>query len=529
MMRHTLIRLAAYAGLTLKLSTPAFGAISGITGLGAPVDNMQPSLALNYLVRVTGSDELGEVVPFAGSFAPAGWALADGRLLTINENVDLFQRLGTAYGGDGLSTFALPDLRGRTAVHRGAGVGLTNRSLGDSFGAETDVLMLQNLRLHNHDVPGGGSTVPAGFEPQAFNNYQPSLALNYAVALTGNVPMPTAPQDPSWYGQVRLFAGSGAPGGFAPADGQILPVSTNFGLLNILSNRYGGDGIATLALPDLRGRTPIHVGAAGSGPTHAFAATAGSEGVTMDYSIMPTHQHTLPAPAFATLPRGEGQSYDNMQPSLTLNYIICIQGNLPSESLGAAEPFLGEVALFAGGFAPAGWALADGQLLPTNSFAGLFSVLGSAYGGDGVSTFALPDLRGRAIVGVGQGTGLTPRSRGDAFGAEHAQLTVDQLPPHAHPVSFNADFNFDGVIDGADVLIWQRNFGALNAQRHQGNADPDTDVDAFDLAIWKTEFGGPALPLESVPEPTTLALALTAAGLLYRARRPFDRKGASRG
>jgi microcystin-dependent protein len=95
-------------------------------------------------------------------------------------------------------------------------------------------------------------------------------------------------------------------------------------------------------------------------------------------------------------------------------------------------PFIGEVKLFGGNFAPRGWALCDGQLLPISQYSALFSILGTIYGGDGRTTFALPDLRGRVPLHPGNGIGLTPRDIGDKFGEEHVTLTEQQLPPHNH-------------------------------------------------------------------------------------------------
>ncbi len=100
------------------------------------------------------------------------------------------------------------------------------------------------------------------------------------------------------------------------------------------------------------------------------------------------------------------------------------------------EPFLGTIILFAGNFAPRGWALCDGQLLQISQNSALFVILGTTYGGDGIRTFALPDLRGRVPVHAGQGPMLVPRSRGERFGAESVTLTVGQLPAHSHPNTY---------------------------------------------------------------------------------------------
>ncbi len=98
------------------------------------------------------------------------------------------------------------------------------------------------------------------------------------------------------------------------------------------------------------------------------------------------------------------------------------------------EPLLGQISMFAGNFAPVGWAFCDGQLLPISQNSALFSLLGTMYGGDGRTTFGLPDLRGRTPVHAGNGPGLTPRSQGAKFGTEHHEISVNQLAPHSHGV-----------------------------------------------------------------------------------------------
>lgn len=98
------------------------------------------------------------------------------------------------------------------------------------------------------------------------------------------------------------------------------------------------------------------------------------------------------------------------------------------------EPFIGQIMMFAGSFAPVGWAFCDGQLLPISQNAALFSILGTQYGGDGRTTFALPDLRGRFPMHAGSGPGLTPRTQGQKAGQETQVLTTANLPAHAHDV-----------------------------------------------------------------------------------------------
>jgi microcystin-dependent protein len=94
-----------------------------------------------------------------------------------------------------------------------------------------------------------------------------------------------------------------------------------------------------------------------------------------------------------------------------------------------AQPYVGEIRIFAGNFAPAGWAFCDGQILPISENETLFQLIGTTYGGDGQSTFALPDLRGRLLLH--QGNGFTLAETG---GVETVTLTVSQIPAHGHPM-----------------------------------------------------------------------------------------------
>lgn len=97
-----------------------------------------------------------------------------------------------------------------------------------------------------------------------------------------------------------------------------------------------------------------------------------------------------------------------------------------------SEPFVGEIRMFAGNFAPRAWALCDGQLLAISGNDALFSLLGTIYGGDGETTFGLPDLRGRVPVHMGQGPGMTDRRIGEKAGSETATVSAAQLPSHTH-------------------------------------------------------------------------------------------------
>jgi microcystin-dependent protein len=165
---------------------------------------------------------IGSIVLFCGNFAPRGWATCDGQLLSIAQNQALFAILGTTFGGDGRTTFGLPDLRGRVPLHPGSGPGLSPYALGQSGGVESVTLQLTQIPAHNHAfsppcsdgapstpspvgavaanqdqtpfyaasgtaamAPGASSLSGGG---QAHENRQPSLAINFIIALEGIFP-----------------------------------------------------------------------------------------------------------------------------------------------------------------------------------------------------------------------------------------------------------------------------------------------------------------------------------------------------
>lgn len=106
-----------------------------------------------------------------------------------------------------------------------------------------------------------------------------------------------------------------------------------------------------------------------------------------------------------------------------------------------SEAFLGEIRMFAGNFAPRGWAFCDGQILPISQNTALYALLGTIYGGDGRTTFALPNLQGRVPIHQGQSPGTSQYVLGEASGTENVTLTANELPAHVHSVALNGTGN----------------------------------------------------------------------------------------
>lgn len=150
-----------------------------------------------------------------------------------------------------------------------------------------------------------------------------------------------------------------------------------------------------------------------------------------------------------------------------------------------AQPYVGEIRMFAGNFAPAGWMFCEGQLLPISENETLFQLIGTTYGGDGESTFALPDLRGRLPIHIGNGFTLA-----ETGGAEQVTLTVNQIPAHSHPLlaSSNASTGLTNPQNallartaGADV--YTTDFAPVNmapqAVGQTGGSQPHTNFQPY--------------------------------------------------
>jgi microcystin-dependent protein len=392
----------------LVATTSAASANGALAGTAQPFDNLQPSLAVTELMLSKGNfpsrdqpgtalgGTLGFVYDFAGTALPGMTLAANGQTFPVGQNTALFSLLGNTYGGDGRNTFALPDLQGRAIIGAGAGAGLTPRTLGVAVGSPT-------VSLTPPQVPAPGAlsaSVP-------YNTIQPSLALQTLIAVGGFAPVEAGSRGTSAFvGQIANFAGNFAPTGWAPANGQLLSIADNEALVKVIGTTYGGDGTTNFRLPDLRGR--IAIGADAANP---IGSQKGAESITVTRS---------------ELPGASEQPLSDDQPSLAITYIIATTGIFPAtfnnDSFDPTDQTLGQIAEFAGDFAPTGWALADGQLLSIRGNEALFSLFRTTYGGDGITTFALPNLDGRTTIGAGGVNSL-----GAATGFDQVFLTASQV------------------------------------------------------------------------------------------------------
>jgi microcystin-dependent protein len=431
---------------------------------------------------------IGEIRLIASDVVPPGWASCDGQTLSKNDNPTLFGWLGGKFGGDGADRFGLPDLRGRSPLQLAPG-----HPLAQAGGQEAVALTVGQLPAHTHalrasdtdgnraapegsvwarsealgfsaDAPdasmGVGALAEAG-SGQSHENLMPFLGVRSILALDGRSPDDPALED-YYVGEIRIMAFEQVPAGWARCDGQLLSANDYPTLYAYIGNTFGGSG-EMFALPNLTGRIPIH-----RGPGHPLTVAGGEEAHVLTLDQMPSHSHAArcagvpgddPSPsgrawgvqsaalaysddtpgvslsAAAVSSKGSGVAHDNMPPFLTLHFCIALDGEGTSNEAPATQPFAGEIRMFPYDFAPPfGWAFCDGGVLNVADNSGLFRMIGAAYGGDGHTTYGLPDLQGRAPMHPGRGPGLSARALGDAGGVQAVTLTAAHMPAHNHDV-----------------------------------------------------------------------------------------------
>ena len=274
---------------------------------------------------------LGQIKIFAFNYAPQNWALCQGQLMPISRYTSLFSILGSAYGGDGTTNFAVPNLQG-IPVGAGQAPGASNYQLGEHGGEAGVTLAPQQLPSHNHAFSTVGdqatSATPAGNQPawtwkqaandtvigiyaeladpttmlapnaiatsgsgRPHNNLQPYVTLNFSIATAGLWPQrdgPPAPADPPFIGEISICAFGNPPAGWVLCEGQLMQIAQNQQLFSLIGATYGGDAVRTFALPDLRGRVPLNFG-----QNFAIGLRGGEEAHLLSEAEMPAHSHAL--------------------------------------------------------------------------------------------------------------------------------------------------------------------------------------------------------------------------------------------
>ena len=344
---------------------------------------------------------IGEIRIFADNFAPMNWAFCDGTLYSISQYSACYTYIGTTYGGDGQTTFAVPDLRNKLAVGMGQGTGLSNYTIGQQGGSNTVTYGVANLPAHTHTVTINASQNTSDKDTPV-GNY-PGITSGNTYSTTSNANM----------------------------------------------------GISSLSIGNLSNA-------------------------------------------------GGSQSQNNMQPYTGINYIICMEGLYGSTS---GESFLGEVKLTASSQVPNNWVPCNGQILQINQYQALYSLLGTTYGGNGTTNFALPDLRGRVPISRGTSTTGSFYTLGQIGGTEGETLTIAQMAAHAHMGSATL-----GVYSGiGNSNTPEGNYPAINPQR--GNEFSSTATSTSALSIGVTDAAGAGVPIDNRQSYNTIQYIICISGI----------------
>ena len=278
-------------------------------GGGAAVSTLPAFIVLQPWIDNNNSDfyGLGTIRWMAQSNSIPGMR-CDGRTLSISSWAALFSKIGTSFGGNGTTSFNLPDLRGRMAIGAGAGLGLTARTLGQSGGGETYTLLASDMPAHTHTYAGGTATTgSAGGTVASHNVMAPYLVLTPGVTVAGTYePATSLPA----IAEVRFFADSAAEMAFDPngdwrvCDGSLGLTSSGGGdgsldtYATTVGTTWGGDGDTSVGFPDLRGRAVTQNGTGTGLITRDIGELFGAETFPVLFSVhLPSHTHLLPPPA----------------------------------------------------------------------------------------------------------------------------------------------------------------------------------------------------------------------------------------
>ena len=375
------------------------------------ISNYQAYLALtqtivSYGIYPTGDTGatntcIGTIHTWAFAHPGDGTIATDGAVLSIGGNNALHAIIHDLYGGNGTSTMAVPNLVGRTLIDDGTA------TWGTTY-LEAAVAGTSSFTLTQQQLPAS-----LGGTAQPIDNLQPSQPIHYGIVAHGDlVQAGDEATTSAFVGQIVAFAGTFSGSDVLDCDGRLLNIADYFELYAVIGKTYGGDGATTFALPDLRGRAII-----GADDAVSLGDEIGSATTTLTTAQLPTSLG------------GSGAAVDNRQPSIALTYMIATSGLYPDRYAGAMTDaiYIGEIYTTAATSVPDNMVVCDGRLLNIAEYPALYSLIGTIYGGNGSTTFAVPDLRERTIVGAGTGFTLGTTNTQSSYLLTTGQLDVDSL------------------------------------------------------------------------------------------------------
>jgi microcystin-dependent protein len=352
-------------------------------GFGYAHENRIPYQVVNFMIALqgnfpspdvlVGTPILSELRIFPYDIVPKGWVVCNGKLLQVSQNEALFALLGTTYGGNGTTNFAVPNLNGRVPMHRGLNINTgMNLSVGEMGGEETHTLTLAEIPNHTHQAvaspfnPDRNTpennfwTLNTGFKPYGsqannlpmsfaalesvgknlpHNNMAPFLVFNICMATAGIFPQPDSKDvtsDP-WTSEIRILAGNVIPHFWLPCDGQKIPIGSNSELFSLIGTYYGGNGITTVGIPDLKAAAPIMAGQGNGLSEYFLGEVGGAAVVTLTANEIPVHTHAAMANESGNEGEPEGMIWANPGAQIPLpNFYSSTVGTDPQHMNAAA-------------------------------------------------------------------------------------------------------------------------------------------------------------------------------------------------
>lgn len=408
---------------------------------------------------------VGEIRMFGGAFSPRGWAFCDGRELAIAANRTLFDLIGTTYGGDGTSTFKVPDLRGRVPLNNGTRPPVRPDGSPDSSGGSSAFPLGKRGGSEEVSLPPETSHTHSLLASEAAANVRSPVG-NALAKAAGSIYTTTLAPDRS--GNLS----------FAPLAESAVGESGSSSCSLYLKDRSADPGVNTLRVlaksqdivckiedGTVGGSFKLTASSVQGGPQEIWdnlklADAASLANVNQnskwvkltDLKSATAAPNNNPRALAATTVTGAHLTHTNMQPYTCVSFIIALEGTHPSGAPDdVGDPILGEIRMFPYGFQDPNWAPCDGRQLSITNNTALFPVLGTYYGGSGGTTFAVPNIPAGAVpMFWRQGPGLSNRNIGERGGVPTVPLEGSQvLPEHTHQLRASTAPGDTNIPDGA--------------------------------------------------------------------------------
>jgi microcystin-dependent protein len=428
--------------------------------------NVEGDINITGVYRRNGSPivdsiPVGTIIPYGNTTPPTAWLVCDGSELSRADYPDLFQVIGTTYGsGDGSTTFNIPDLRGREVIGSGSGPNLTTRPIGQMGGEERHVLLESEMPNHTHDLLVTGSKIGGEFSSGGIvkNVITGDRGGDYATTTSEGKDFLSRKGGNQPFNVMQPFT-------VACYIIKAVPIMSIFGMPFNHWTKTQQDQIHYQGQVGIGTTTPLSTLHVNGSIIQTGSFTTQLKQTTVDghFMVYPTTDHRVGIGTTDLTYTVNVAGDLNITGNYRVNGIPISLGNgtgsNPGPGFADAIP-VGTIMPFGAESVPQNWLKCDGSPVSRTEYPDLFDAIGVTYGpGDGSTTFNLPDLRGRDVVGSGLGPGLTQRSVGQQGGEERHVMTENEMPAHNHRL-FNTTSHIGGEFSSGgefrDLVVGDR-------------------------------------------------------------------------